>query len=100
MIDRDAAIEIARATAKAEGGAFAEAVATRVGRPGCGGGGRWEIRPHAVGRCAMARFVIDASDGRVTDKGYIPRYPAQALNQTPLARLTPPQSADRAAGIG
>lgn len=73
MIDEATAIAIARATAKEEGWAFVEPVATTFRRPWFGSGGRWEIRTHAAGLGAMARFVIDASDGRVIDKGYIPR---------------------------
>ncbi len=73
MIDEAAAIAIARATAKQEGWSFVEPVAATLRRVWSGSGGRWEIRTHAMGRGAMARFVIDASDGRVIDKGYIPR---------------------------
>ncbi len=73
MIDEATAIAIARATAKEEGWAFVEPVATTLRRPWFGGGGRWEIRTNATSRGAMARFVIDAADGRVMDKGYIPR---------------------------
>jgi hypothetical protein len=73
MINEAEAIAIARAAADAEGWAFVEPVATTLRRPWFGGGGRWEIRTNARRLGAIARFVIDASDGRVIEKGYIPR---------------------------
>jgi len=75
MIDEAAAIAIARATAKEEGWAFVEPVEAILRRPWpwLGGGGRWEIRTHTGGLGAIARFIIDASDGRVIEKGYVPR---------------------------
>jgi len=73
MIEEAAAIEIARAAAKEEGWAFVEPVVATLRRPWLGGEGRWEIRTHAGGLGAIARFVIDAADGRVIEKGYIPR---------------------------
>ena len=73
MIDESEAVSLARAAAEKEGWSFVEPVAATFRRPWFGQGGRWEIRTNAVGRGAMARFVIDASDGRVTEKGYIPR---------------------------
>lgn len=73
MIDEAEAIAIARATANEQGWAFVEPVTATLRRQWFGAGGRWEIRTNARGLGAIARFVIDASDGRVIEKGYIPR---------------------------
>ncbi|MET3495138.1 hypothetical protein [Variovorax boronicumulans] len=74
MIDEQAAIALARAAAAAAGWAFVDPVQTRLRKPWFGkGAGRWEIQSNAMAFGARARFVIDAADGRILDKGYIPR---------------------------
>ena len=73
MIDQAEAIAIARLVADKEGWAFAEPVVVRLRRAWFGQRGRWEIWTNAVNRGTRARFVIDAQDGRVIEKGYLPR---------------------------
>lgn len=73
MIDQVEAITIARLAADKEGWAFAEPVVARLRRPWFGRGGRWEIWTNGVNRGTRARFVIDLQDGRVIEKGYLPR---------------------------
>jgi hypothetical protein len=73
MIDKSAAIALARAAAEKEGWSFVEPVAATLRRAWSGDGGRWEIHSNACVRGTRARFIIDASDGRIIEKGYIPR---------------------------
>ena len=73
MIDKSAAIALARAAAEKEGWSFAEPVAATLRRAWSGDGGRWEIHTNAAVRGTRARFIIDASDGRIIEKGYISR---------------------------
>ncbi|KQW59280.1 hypothetical protein [Variovorax sp. Root411] len=74
MIDEKDAIALARAAAMAAGWAFVEPVQARLRKPWFGkGAARWEINSNAMAFGARARFVIDAVDGRILDKGYIPR---------------------------
>ena len=73
MIDKSAAIALARAVAAKEGWSFVEPVAATLRRAWSGEGGRWEIHSNARVRGARARFIIDASDGRIIEKGYISR---------------------------
>ena len=73
MIDQSTAIGIARAVAEREGWSFVEPVAATYRRAWFGSGGRWEIQTNILVRGARARFIIDALDGRVIEKGYIPR---------------------------
>jgi hypothetical protein len=73
MIDESAAIALARAAAEKEGWSFVEPVAATFRRAWSGNGGRWEIHTNPSVRGARARFIIDASDGSVLEKGYIPR---------------------------
>jgi hypothetical protein len=73
MIDKSDAIALARAAAEKEGWSFIEPTAATLRRAWSGGGGRWEIHTNAAVRGTRARFIIDASDGRIIEKGYIPR---------------------------
>jgi len=73
MIDKSAAIALARAAAEREGWSFVEPVAATLRRAWSGEGGRWEIHSNAAVRGTRARFIVDASDGRIIEKGYIPR---------------------------
>ncbi len=73
MIDKSAAIALARAAAEKEGWSFVEPVAATLPRAWSGEGGRWEIHSNAAVRGTRARFIVDASDGRIIEKGYIPR---------------------------
>ena len=73
MIDREAAIEIARKRAEANGWGFAEPleVVHRVGW--FGAQKHFEIRTNWGKKGGNARFVIDAKTGEVKSEGYIPR---------------------------
>ena len=73
MIDRDAAIEIARKRAEENGWGFAEPldVIHRVGW--LGGSKSFEIETNSGIRGTKARFVIDAQSGEIISEGYIPR---------------------------
>jgi hypothetical protein len=74
MIDRETAIEIARARAAQNGWGFAEPLDIVQRRPWFGGGeGRFEITTNAGKRGTKARFVIDAASGEILREGYIPR---------------------------
>jgi hypothetical protein len=73
MIDKSAAIAVARAAAEKEGWSFVEPAAATLRRAWSGDGGRWEIHTNACVRGTRARFIIDASDGRIIEQGYIPR---------------------------
>ena len=73
MIDRAQAIAIARATAEAEHWAFVEPIKCELRKTWRGAPSRWMIRTNAGRHGAIARFVIDASDGRIIEKGYVPR---------------------------
>ena len=73
MIDQVEAIAIARLAADKEGWGFAEPVIAHLRRSGSGQLDRWEIWTNGLNRGTKARFVIDARDGRVIEKGYIPR---------------------------
>ena len=74
MIDREAAIEIARKRAMEKGWAFAEPVDVISRR-------RWfssrifrfDIETNAGNLGTKARFVIDAATGEIISEGYIPR---------------------------
>lgn len=74
MIDEATAVGIARAAAAVQGWVFVDPVQARLRKPWFGkAGARWEIHSNAMAFGARARFVIDAQDGRVIDKGYVPR---------------------------
>jgi hypothetical protein len=73
MIDKSVAITLARAVAEKEGWSFVEPIGATFRRAWSGEGGRWEIHTNAFARGTRARFIIDASDGRIIEKGYIPR---------------------------
>lgn len=78
MIDEQTAVAIARAEAQSMGWAFGEPVEAvlRQRRSWFGkleNRGRWSIRTNAMARGTCAWFVIDAVDGRVLEKGYVPR---------------------------
>lgn len=73
MIDRDAAIEIARKRAEENGWAFAEPLAVVQRRGWLGRSKRFEIETNAGQRGTKARFVVDAETGAVVSEGYIPR---------------------------
>jgi len=74
MIDRETAIEIARARAEENGWAFAEPLDILERRPWFGRrGGRFEIMTNAGKRGTKARFIIAAESGKILHEGYIPR---------------------------
>lgn len=74
MIDERQAIEIARAAAAEQNWAFAEPVECVARRSWLRGRTmRWEIRTNADRLGTITRFVIDARDGRVLERGYLPR---------------------------
>ena len=74
MIERETAVEIARARAAQNGWGFAEPLDIIERRPWFGrGGGRFEIMTNAGKRGTKARFVIDAESGEILHEGYIPR---------------------------
>ena len=73
MIDRAAAIEIARKRAEEKGWAFAEPVEVVERRGWRGGTTRFEIETNAGQLGTKARFVIDAATGGILSEGYIPR---------------------------
>ncbi|WP_208508551.1 hypothetical protein [Variovorax paradoxus] len=75
MIDEATAIGVARRIALQQGWAFVEPVQARLRKPWFFSkqSARWEIESNAVAFGARARFVIDAEDGAVLEKGYVPR---------------------------
>ncbi len=73
MIERSAAIELARLRAEANGWAFAEPVDIVHRRGWFGRGDRFEIETNAGKRGTKARFVIDATTGDILSEGYVPR---------------------------
>jgi hypothetical protein len=73
MIERDAAIEIARKRAAENGWGFAEPLEVVERRGWFGRTGRFEIETNAGRLGTKARFVIDATTGEVVSEGYIPR---------------------------
>ncbi|MEO7241510.1 MAG: hypothetical protein ABIW85_01255 [Variovorax sp.] len=74
MINRDAAIEIARNRAAEKGWSFAEPVVEAVHRRSwLGASERFDIATHCGKLGTKARFVVDAATGEVTAEGYIPR---------------------------
>ena len=73
MIDRAAAIEIARKRAAEKGWAFAEPVAVVARRGWRGGPTRFEIETNAGHLGTKARFVIDATTGAILSEGFLPR---------------------------
>lgn len=73
MIDERQAIELARAAANSEGWAFAEPIACELRKSWTGKPMYWTIRSNAINRGSNARFVIDANNGDIKEKGYVPR---------------------------
>lgn len=74
MIEREAAIEIARARAHANGWSFVEPLEVVVRRRWLSGAAlRFEITTNAGKRGTKARFVVDAESGAVVAEGYVPR---------------------------
>jgi hypothetical protein len=73
MIERDAAIAIARRRAAENGWAFAEPVEVVHRRGWFGRGDRFEIETNAGGLGTKAKFVIDAATGEILSAGYLPR---------------------------
>ena len=73
MIDERAALAIARAEAAALGWAFVDPVDCALRRTWLGKPRSWTIRSNSGKKGAIARFSIDANDGRVLEKGYVPR---------------------------
>jgi len=73
VIDEQAALTIARAAAQAAGWAFVEPAGIFLRRDWLGRPKRWEIQSNPLLRGAKARFVIDANDGQLIEKGYLPR---------------------------
>lgn len=73
MIEREAAIEIARARATENGWAFAGPVQVVHRRSWFGQSVRFEIETNAGMLGTKARFTIDAQTGEVLDEGYLSR---------------------------
>jgi len=73
MIERADAIEIARSRAIEKGWGFAEPLAVVHRRGWFGRPDRFEIETNAGKRGTKARFVIDATTGKIISEGYIPR---------------------------
>jgi hypothetical protein len=73
MIDREAAVEIARARAHEKGWVFAEPIAVIHRRDWFGPGQRFEVTANADKFGAKARFVIDVVTGEILEEGYVPR---------------------------
>jgi len=74
VIDRAAAVEIARARAAQNGWGFAEPLDIVERRPWFGRGAkRFEIMTNAGKRGTKARFIIDAETGAILHEGYISR---------------------------
>lgn len=73
MIDRDAAVEIARRRAGEKGWAFAEPIQVVERRGWTGASKRFEIETNAGRRGTKARFTVDAASGEIVSEGYLPR---------------------------
>jgi hypothetical protein len=73
MIERDAAIEIARKRAAENGWPFAEPVQVVHRRGWFGGGDRFDIETNAGNLGTKAKFVINAATGEILSEGYLPR---------------------------
>ena len=73
MIDESQAIEVCRQEAEAQGWAFVEPVDCHLRKTWRGAPKHWDVRTNAGHLGAIARFVVDACDGRVLEKGYVPR---------------------------
>ena len=73
MIERAAAIEIARSLAAEKGWGFAEPIEVVHRRGWFGQADRFEIKTNAGKLGTKARFVIDAATGEIISEGYIPR---------------------------
>jgi hypothetical protein len=74
MIDREEAIEIARARATQNGWGFGQPLQVIHRRPWFKKtGGRFEIETNANRLGTKARFVVDEDTGAILDEGYIPR---------------------------
>lgn len=73
MIERAAAIDIARKRASEKGWAFAEPIDAVTRRGWFGGVVRFEIETNAGKRGTKARFVVDAKTGEIISEGYISR---------------------------
>jgi hypothetical protein len=73
MIDREVAIEIARERASENGWPFGEPVEVIHRRGWFGGAHQFHIETNAGKRGTKARFVVDATTGRILSEGYIAR---------------------------
>jgi hypothetical protein len=73
MIERAAAIEVARQRAEQKGWPFAEPLSVVYRRGWFGRTSRFEVETNAGQRGTKARFVIDAATGSILSEGYIPR---------------------------
>lgn len=73
MIERAAAIDIARKRALEKGWPFAEPLEVVTRRGWFGGVTRFEIETNAGKRGTKARFVVDAKTGEIISEGYISR---------------------------
>jgi hypothetical protein len=73
MIDRAAAVELARARAVANGWPFGEPLQILVRRGWFGQHDRFEIETNPGMLGTKTRFVVDAETGAILDEGYIPR---------------------------
>ncbi len=73
MIDRDAALQIARSRAAEKGWAFTEPVAVVHRRGWWGRPGRFDIESNAYNFGTKSRFVIDAETGAILSEGYVAR---------------------------
>lgn len=73
MIDRDAALEIARKRATEKGWGFGESVDILERRGWLGGLKHFDIETNAGQLGTKAHFRIDAATGEIISEGYIPR---------------------------
>lgn len=73
MIDRDAAIEIARKRAAEKGWGFAEPLDVSERRGWSGRTKHFEIETNAGNLGTKARFVVNAETGEIVSEGYVPR---------------------------
>ena len=73
MINRDEAVEIARARAAEKGWAFSDPIDVNLRRGWFGQDDRYEIDTNAGMRGTKAKFVISATTGTILSEGYVPR---------------------------
>jgi hypothetical protein len=73
MIERDAAVLIARTRATENGWPFGEPIQITLRRGWFGQDDRYEIETNAGQRGTKARFTVNAVTGAILSEGYIPR---------------------------